>query len=232
MKKLLAVLLAVLVLGGAAFGAFAEEAETAAVEAAVEAAVDTAEAAAELAAAEITYTVVYDGNGAGAVNVPGYQTKVHGEVLTLRSTEPTRTGYTFLGWATTPTGAVEYKPGADFIANASVTLYAIWKADEYTVRFVADALGARNMPANQTKAHDQVIILSTKAPTRKGYDFLGWSMARGGAKAYDPGEAYALNGNVTLHALWAKQPGAEKSSLLYHLWWIVRYILFFGWYWM
>ena len=214
MKKLLAVFLAVLALGGAAAGM--------GVNAAAEAV--TAEA--------VTYTVVYDGNGAGAANVPGGQTKVHDEVLTLRNAEPTRPGYTFLGWGVAAAGPVEYKPGADFIANASVTLYAIWKADEYTVRFAADGMGARNMPANQTKVHGQVMILSTKVPTRKGYDFLGWSTARGGAKAYAPGEAFDLNASITLHALWAKQPGAEQNSPLYHLWWLVRYIFLFGFLWM
>ena len=38
----------------------------------------------------------YDANG--GTGAPAAQTKTHGTALTLSSTKPTRTGYTFLGW--------------------------------------------------------------------------------------------------------------------------------------
>lgn len=37
-----------------------------------------------------------------------------------------RSGYTFSGWATTPTGSVAYTDGATYPFTTSTTLYAIW----------------------------------------------------------------------------------------------------------
>lgn len=74
------------------------------------------------------YTIKYDANGGSGA--PSEQTKFKGEPLTLSSVEPTRNGYTFLGWAhgTTATEPT-YHPGDPYTANAGATLYAVWKKD-------------------------------------------------------------------------------------------------------
>lgn len=73
-----------------------------------------------------TYTVTYNANG--GTGAPSNQTKTHGVNLTLSSTRPTRTDYTFLGWGTSESSTtVEYAPGASYTANTSITLYAIWE---------------------------------------------------------------------------------------------------------
>ena len=68
----------------------------------------------------------YDANG--GTGAPAAQTKTHGTALTLSSTKPTRTGYTFLGWAASKTAtSAQYQPGGSYTANAAATLYAVWK---------------------------------------------------------------------------------------------------------
>lgn len=80
-----------------------------------------------------TYTVTYDLNGATGT-APAKQTKTHGEALTLSETVPTRTGYKFLGWATTATAtAAAYQPGQPYSTDAAITLYAVWEQLTYTV---------------------------------------------------------------------------------------------------
>ena len=75
-----------------------------------------------------TYTVSYNANG--GTGAPASQTKTHGTTLTLSSTKPTRTGYTFLGWSTSSTAtSATYSAGGSFTSNANTTLYAVWKAD-------------------------------------------------------------------------------------------------------
>lgn len=81
-----------------------------------------------------TYTVSYNANGGSGA--PSAQTKTYNVSLTLSSTVPTRTGYIFQGWATSSTGAVAYQPSGSYTANASVTLYAIWKAANSTLSSV------------------------------------------------------------------------------------------------
>ena len=77
------------------------------------------------------YTVSYDANG--GTGAPAAQTKTHGTTLTLSSTKPTRTGYTFLGWASSKTAtSAQYQPGGSYTANAEVTLYAVWEANTPT----------------------------------------------------------------------------------------------------
>ena len=73
-----------------------------------------------------TFTVTYNANyGTGA---PGSQTKVYDVDLILSSTQPTRKNHIFLGWGTAPLATtVAYAPGATYSANASITLYAMWR---------------------------------------------------------------------------------------------------------
>ena len=81
-----------------------------------------------------TYTVSYNANG--GTGAPSAQTKTYGTNLTLSSTVPTRTNYTFLGWATSSAGSVAYQPGGTYSANAGVTLYAIWAVAAATLNRV------------------------------------------------------------------------------------------------
>ena len=72
------------------------------------------------------YVVEYDANGGSGA--PAAQSKTHGTALTLSSDVPTRTGYTFDGWATSADGAVAYDPEATYTGDADVELYAHWTA--------------------------------------------------------------------------------------------------------
>ena len=70
------------------------------------------------------YTVTYDANGGSGA--PAAQTKTQNQSLTLSSTRPTRSGYTFAGWATSSNGSVQYQPGGTYTGNANLILYAVW----------------------------------------------------------------------------------------------------------
>lgn len=57
-----------------------------------------------------------------------FDEKPHGEAITLTDIVPTRFGYIFKGWSTSPSATtVEYLPGASYTDNASITLYAVWE---------------------------------------------------------------------------------------------------------
>lgn len=72
------------------------------------------------------WTISYNANnGTGA---PAAQTKTYGSVLTLSSTVPTRSGYKFMGWATSSTATTAaFQPGGQFRIDATTTLYAVWQ---------------------------------------------------------------------------------------------------------
>jgi hypothetical protein len=71
------------------------------------------------------YTISYDANG--GTGAPADQTKTHGVDLTLSTTKPTRSSYSFQGWADTASGgSVKYSAGSSYTENADATLYAVW----------------------------------------------------------------------------------------------------------
>ncbi len=147
-----------------------------------------------------TYTVTYDANGGSGA--PSAQTKTYGTDLTLSSTTPTKAGYTFQGWGTTSNATtVVYKPGAKYTSNASITLYAIWKTNTYTITYNAN--GGSGAPSAQTKTYGTDLILSSTKPTRTDYTFQGWATSSSATSAtYQPGSTYTTNANLTLYAVW------------------------------
>ena len=75
-----------------------------------------------------TYTISYNANGGSGA--PGSQSKYYGVNITLSSTKPTRSGYTFQGWSTSSTAtSASYAVGASYSSNSNATLYAVWKED-------------------------------------------------------------------------------------------------------
>lgn len=149
--------------------------------------------------AKTSYTVSYNANGGSGA--PSSQTKWFGTALTLSSTKPTRTGYTFQGWATSASGSVAYAAGASYTANQAVTLYAKWKANTFTVSFNAN--GGSGAPGNQTKTYGTALTLSSTKPTRTNYNFLGWgTSASATTVAYAAGASYTKNAAITLYAVW------------------------------
>lgn len=73
-----------------------------------------------------TYKVTYNANGGSGA--PSAQTKTYGVTLTLSSVKPTRTNYTFKGWATSASATTaSYQAGGSYTTNAAVTLYAVWE---------------------------------------------------------------------------------------------------------
>ena len=159
----------------------------------------------------ITYTVSYDANGGSGA--PASQTKTKDVALTLSSTKPTRTGYKFLGWAASKTAtSAQYQPGGSYTANAAVTLYAVWKTNDYTVSY--DANGGTGAPAAQSKTHGTALTLSSTKPTRTGYTFLGWAASKTATSAqYQPGGSYTANAAVTLYAVWKENAPTYATTL-------------------
>ena len=147
-----------------------------------------------------SYTIKYNANGGSGA--PGNQTKWKDQTLTLSSTKPTRTGYSFLGWSTSSSATTAtYSAGGSYTANAAATLYAVWKANTYTVKY--DANGGSGAPGNQTKTYGVTLTLSSTKPTRTNYNFKGWgTSASATTVAYSAGGSYTNNAAVTLYAIW------------------------------
>ena len=169
-----------------------------------------------------TYTVTYNANGGSGA--PSKQTKTYGVNLTISSTKPTRTGYTFLGWATTSTGSVTYQPSSTYTKNASITLYAVWSIIKYSVTFNAKSNGGKITPDNldtQTYQVNYGSVLSTiPIASKNNYEFLGWYTATSGGTKFDKTEK--IYSNKTFYAqfklltnCYIKINGIYKKAMFY-----------------
>lgn len=158
-----------------------------------------------------TCTISYNANGGSGA--PANQTKYYGMDIAASSTIPTRTGYTFQGWAVTNRTDIDskyqtevyYKSGQTIQYNGDQSLLAVWKANTYTITYNAN--GGSGAPASHsyTYASSGNTYLSSTIPTRTGYTFLGWSLSSTATSAsYSAGQSWWLGNasNYTLYAVW------------------------------
>ena len=159
---------------------------------------------AELTPSEKVYTITYNANdGTGA---PSAQTKVAGTSLTLSSTEPTRSGYTFLGWNTRANGSgTSYEPGDSYTIDGNATLYAQWELTTYTVSFdpgdgtgtmadVEDIVGEYTLP-----------VCTFTAPADK--EFKSWEV---NSEEKAEGATITVSEDTTVTALWKDVTPAQE----------------------
>ena len=158
-----------------------------------------------------TYTVSYNANGGDYT--PESDIKQHGISLTLTTQKPYRKGYTFIGWALTPTATTAvYQPGGTYSLNQSNILYAVW-IKTYTVTY--DANGGTGAPAAQTKTAGVDLKLSDVIPQREGYIFLGWNYTSDATlPIYYAGNIYMNDSDMLLYAVWSK-PAAATYTISY-----------------
>lgn len=112
--------------------------------------------------AKTHYTVSYYANGGSGA--PASQTKWYKENLTLSSTKPSRTGYTFLKWADNNLDSTYYFPGGIYQADQATTLYAEWSENTYYITY--DANGGTGTPSSQIKRYTTDLTLTSAKPTK------------------------------------------------------------------
>lgn len=151
-----------------------------------------------------SYTVSYNANGGSGA--PDSQTKYYGVGLTISSTIPTRSGYTFMGWSLNEVSeSVYYTAGSTCGRNENITLYAVWKK---TIELTYNGNGGSGAPAKQSATvynatTNHKFTLPTTKPTRTGYTFLGWSTSASATSAtYSAGGSITLSSSDTIYAVW------------------------------
>ena len=162
-----------------------------------------------------SYTVKFNANG-GSGTMSAQTVEVNTYAY-LTSNAYYRSGYTFVGWNTSSNGTgTSYANGARVYnlrsAGGSISLYAQWKRNAQTYTISYNANGGTGGPGSKQVEVGQSAVLSTWAPTRAGYDFMGWNTrADGWGDEYQAGSSYSsntgANGSVTLYAYWRRNYG-------------------------
>jgi uncharacterized repeat protein (TIGR02543 family) len=144
-----------------------------------------------------TYTVTFNTNGGSSVS--SQQVNSGGKATT--PTAPTRTGYTFDGWYKESALTNQWNFGTDTVTG-SITLYAKWTINQYTVTF--DANGGTVDPESETVEYGGTVD-SLPTPTKTGGEtvFWDWYTQNGISGWGTPFTASTVvTANITVYARW------------------------------
>ncbi|MDR1778991.1 MAG: GBS Bsp-like repeat-containing protein [Clostridiales Family XIII bacterium] len=142
-------------------------------------------------------TVTFNANGGTTLSMAS-KTAYYGAAYgTLATTS--RTGYTFDGWYTAASGGTKVTSTTKYTAVGNSTLYAHWKANNYTVTFNSN--GGITPHSTVTQTYGQPYVLPAD-PVRTGYTFTGWYTAASGGTKVTSATTYTLTTGSTLYAHW------------------------------
>ncbi len=176
--------------------------------------------------AGITHTLSYNANGGSGA--PSTQTVTNASSttsMTISSTVPTRSGYTFLGWATSSSATTaDYSSGDTIsVGSTAVTLYAVWQQITYTHTLYYNANGGSGGPSTATVTNTSPtsnFTVSNSKPIRSGYTLLGWSTSSSATTAsYFGGGTISVGTTAkTLYAVWQQSvitvSGTPEDAIL------------------
>jgi uncharacterized repeat protein (TIGR02543 family) len=154
-------------------------------------------------------TVTFDGNGSTSGSMMP-QSFTSGVEQNLTANAFARTGYSFTKWSTNQGGGgTEYTDGQSITITSSITLYAQWTANHYTVHFEDNGSTSGEM-ADQTFTYGTAQDLTTNAFARTGYTFIGWNTDSTATTAqYTDGQNVnnltpVKDATVKLYAIWSE----------------------------
>ena len=159
-----------------------------------------------------TYTVEFHANGDdGSISNQAFTYDVP-QALTANTF--TRTGYTFAGWNTAADGSgTAYSDGQEIsnltaVNGGTVTLYAQWTANTYTVTVETSGNGtATASPASATMGTE----ITLTATPRSGCHFVRWDVVSGDITIQD-NQFTMPAGDVTVKAVFARNAAAKTPS--------------------
>lgn len=120
----------------------------------------------------LTYTITYDANGGTGAPANQSYTYHSTESITLSSTKPTRTGYTFKGWSRNDPDATTatYSAGGSYRRwNTSCTLYAVWEEIVYKVYYVNGSI------SDSANVYGPISVKHTATHTLLGQSDIGFT---------------------------------------------------------
>lgn len=151
-----------------------------------------------------SYPISYDYKGGSAPTIANPVSYTIEQTPLTISNQPTRPGYTFLGW----TGANGTIPETTVTVAAGTTgplnYEANWAAVPYTISYNVGS-GGINPGSNPTSYDIEDTPITLSNPTRPGYTFSHWSIASDAAGVIIPNGTTITSGtygNLTCTAVW------------------------------
>ena len=150
--------------------------------------------------------------------------------LTVTSSEPTRTGYTFSGWSTSNDNTVDYDAGDTisftYSSSNSITLYAVWEANTYVVNFDTD--NEITYPYSRSQSSTQGTYSTYVENNVLIYDYtvtsVGINGPHSGGITLDVGEQYKwsidvkCSRNITIRSMGHEMGGVRSNVAVTTSW--------------
>ena len=146
----------------------------------------------------VSYQVTWDHNdGSGTVSTT---TQEYGASLVLPA-DPSRDGFTFLGWFTASEGGTQVTASTIYTTGGPITYYAQWEEIIYTYQVTWNHNDGSGTVSTTTQEYGASLILPTD-PTREDCTFTGWFTAPDGGTQVDSSTVYLTEGPTTYYAHW------------------------------
>ena len=129
----------------------------------------------------------------------------------------TKSGYVFLGWSKSSTAtSATYSNGQSGTTDlgtigTTVTLYAIWRAKKFTIKYNANNGSTTSTSTQYTATSSNTISTLPSSWTKSGYIASGWSTSSTATSAsYAFGQAFndlenvADGGTLNLYVVWTQ----------------------------
>lgn len=157
-----------------------------------------------------TYKIIFDKNNENATGTMAPQSFKYDKQQNLRKNAYSCEGYTFAGWTLTPNGSESQYDDEQSVKNLTsedtITLYAKWDLNTYTVSFDKNDENATGTMEPQTIRYTDSVALTANAYEKTGYHFTKWTKNSNGTGEYFTNGQTVQNllpsGEMTLYAQW------------------------------
>ena len=147
------------------------------------------------------FTVTFNSNG--GTPTPATRSIRSGLTVGTLPANPTRSGFTFMGWFNTSAATGGTQITANTVVSSNMTAWARWNQQVVQNRTVTfNPNGGNPTPANRTVANGQQIVTLPNNVTRTNHTFIGWfstSATTGGTQIT---ANTVVNANMTIWARW------------------------------
>lgn len=159
-----------------------------------------------------SYIIKFDGNGATSGTMAD-MSMIYNVAKKLTPNDYQNLGHTFTGWNTKADGSGDSYTDMQSVINltsedgGTVTLYAQWKSNEYTIRFDGNGSTSGSM-SDMKMTYNVAKNLSPNQYSRIGYEFVNWNTKADGTGESFENEQSVINltavpnGVITLYAQW------------------------------
>ena len=143
----------------------------------------------------VVYTITFNSNDGTSVESQNVNA---GEKLTEPTLAPTKVGFTFDGWYEDSTFSKKFDFNTPI--TVSMTLYAKWIENKYTLTF--DANGGTGSMTAKTDLTGEYTLPANEFTAPSGKKFKGWSLTTDGATV----SKVVMTENRTVYAIWEDIP--------------------------